>query len=246
MIDTILFDLDGTISDLEIRYINPFRELIFEFRPDIHPETVSNIIDKVFGILSKKSKSLAIQAMWTITQELELSLINKVRFLARIRKTFKDSKRTFVLIDNADCTLEYAIQNFNVGIVTSAYHNDLEYAFQQIPLLRDVNVIIDMDSVNHPKPSPEPILKALEILKKKPENAIFIGDLPTDIIAGKNAGVETVAFGGSLFEYTKDLLLAENPNFYVENHDELQHLISELNITTNLQDIQDGVVTNIY
>src|SRR5438874_2624275 len=46
----------------------------------------------------------------------------------------------------------------------------------------------------------EPILKALEFLKVKPDEAIMVGDTKADIMAGKNAGVKTVAalygFGG--------------------------------------------------
>ncbi|GMF29237.1 unnamed protein product [Phytophthora lilii] len=44
-----------------------------------------------------------------------------------------------------------------------------------------------------PKPSPEPILRALEALGVRAENAAMVGDTVDDIIAGRKAG--TAAFG---------------------------------------------------
>jgi HAD superfamily hydrolase (TIGR01509 family) len=41
----------------------------------------------------------------------------------------------------------------------------------------------------HHKPSPEPILRAVEILRENPEDVVSIGDAENDIIASRKAGV---------------------------------------------------------
>ena len=46
--------------------------------------------------------------------------------------------------------------------------------------------------VNNPKPSPEMLLKAVELLRLDVNDVMYIGDDERDIIAGKSAGMKTV------------------------------------------------------
>jgi HAD superfamily hydrolase (TIGR01509 family) len=54
------------------------------------------------------------------------------------------------------------------------------------------NVIVGADMVTNSKPSPESILKACEIMSISPGETIYVGDQPTDVSAGLNAGVKYV------------------------------------------------------
>ena len=45
--------------------------------------------------------------------------------------------------------------------------------------------------VNNPKPSPEMLFKAADLLKIDTNNIIYVGDDERDIIAGKSAGMKT-------------------------------------------------------
>ena len=56
----------------------------------------------------------------------------------------------------------------------------------------DTLSIVTCDDVAATKPDPEGVLRALEELGVAPDEAIVIGDLDVDIIAGKKAGVVTV------------------------------------------------------
>lgn len=53
------------------------------------------------------------------------------------------------------------------------------------------DVIIGGDDVLNPKPAPDGILKAIEILHPE-ANILYVGDNPTDIEAGINARVKPV------------------------------------------------------
>ena len=46
--------------------------------------------------------------------------------------------------------------------------------------------------VNNPKPSPEMLLKAVELLRLDVNDVMYIGDDERGIIAGKSAGMKTV------------------------------------------------------
>ena len=51
-------------------------------------------------------------------------------------------------------------------------------------------VAILVEDTTHHKPHPEPILKCLERMGLSPEEVIYIGDAPTDLLAAQNAGVD--------------------------------------------------------
>jgi HAD superfamily hydrolase (TIGR01509 family) len=69
------------------------------------------------------------------------------------------------------------------------------------------------------KPEPDVIFASLKALGVKPEDCLFIGDSPTDMLAGRRAGVKTCAV---LWGYGKreDLARCE-PDYWVEHPSEL-------------------------
>lgn len=52
--------------------------------------------------------------------------------------------------------------------------------------------VVTSDDVKATKPHPEGIEKVLKKLGVKPDEAVMVGDLPADVIAGKKAGVLTI------------------------------------------------------
>jgi phosphoglycolate phosphatase-like HAD superfamily hydrolase len=64
---------------------------------------------------------------------------------------------------------------------------------KQIPLFRSAGAIVGGDSTPHAKPHPEPLLEAARRLKVEPRQCIYVGDDERDIIAGRAAGMGTVA-----------------------------------------------------
>jgi len=67
---------------------------------------------------------------------------------------------------------------------------------------------------------------ALEKLGKAPNEAVFIGDSPFDIIAGNRAGVTTIAVTWGMASVTD--LDEHNPNYSVDTIEELLDRILSL------------------
>ena len=59
--------------------------------------------------------------------------------------------------------------------------------------------LIASDSTTRHKPEPEPVLLALEQLNASAETAMFVGDSPYDIQAGRAAGVCAVGVSWGAF-----------------------------------------------
>jgi pyrophosphatase PpaX len=56
-----------------------------------------------------------------------------------------------------------------------------------------IDTVIGADDVTHPKPHPEPVLRALERLGADPGRTVFVGDSLHDMESGRRAGVATAA-----------------------------------------------------
>ena len=74
------------------------------------------------------------------------------------------------------------------------------------------NGIVGREDVTHRKPHPEPVLKCLEHLQLAPHQAVYIGDSPIDIQAGKAAGVSTV---GVLTGTSTDAVMRQTQADYI-------------------------------
>jgi pyrophosphatase PpaX len=83
-------------------------------------------------------------------------------------------------------------------------------------------VIVGADSVTHPKPHPEPVLKALELLAADPARTVFIGDSRHDLECGRAACVKTAAVLWGPFDRAHLADLA--PDYWLEKPSQLAQL----------------------
>jgi pyrophosphatase PpaX len=108
-----------------------------------------------------------------------------------------------------------------LGIVTAKRRATVDLAFDRLPELeQSFDVVITSDDTERHKPSPDPILAALDRLGAEPAAAAYVGDSPFDVRAAKAAGVHAIAVGwGGI--HSDDVLLRENPDAFVLRAEEL-------------------------
>jgi pyrophosphatase PpaX len=113
-----------------------------------------------------------------------------------------------------------------LAIATSKSADVTAMGFRSLPDLRACfdAVITAGDSDAH-KPSPEPLLLALERLGASAERAIYIGDAPVDIEAGRAAGMATAAVLWGMFSEVS--LRASGPDFVLATPAEMADLCLE-------------------
>jgi pyrophosphatase PpaX len=56
-----------------------------------------------------------------------------------------------------------------------------------------LDAVVCLEDTDHHKPAPDPILAALDRLRVSNEAAAYVGDSCHDLVAGRRAGVKTVA-----------------------------------------------------
>ncbi|MCW8860376.1 MAG: HAD-IA family hydrolase [Deltaproteobacteria bacterium] len=97
------------------------------------------------------------------------------------------------LLDNTSCFpgIEELLNNHSperMAIITNKPYQLTIQLLEGLDLLKYFKIVVGGDSFPQKKPDPMPVLKALEGLSARPEQAIMVGDHHTDIKAGRAAG----------------------------------------------------------
>ena len=116
---------------------------------------------------------------------------HRIRFLSQYEKQMTSLTRLFPGVGELLATLK--AEGFQWGIVT----NKVEYL--AVPIVRHLQLEVECavtvggDTAGHAKPHPAPLLYAAEKTGFQPEDCIYVGDDERDIVAGKAAGMPTIA-----------------------------------------------------
>jgi pyrophosphatase PpaX len=202
----VLFDLDGTLVDSGAIILASFKHatetvLQREF-PDEH-------------ILAAVGGSNLDEQMRRLDPE-------RVEELVSVYRAHNEPLQADLLAcpGMADVLDELRSEERRLGVVTAKRQKTIALAFAAVPELGSFDVVVGCDDTQRHKPDPEPILRALELLGARPEDAAYVGDSPFDIRAGKAAGVFTVAVSwGNI--HPRERVEAEEPDAFVDTAEEL-------------------------
>ena len=209
--NTILFDLDGTLIDTNELIISTYLHTLEKYFPgkytreDVLP-FLGPTLHEVFGEMDPDRVE-------------EMVLDYRTYNLANHDALVKE----FVGVMETIETLK--IKGYKLGIVTTKRE---DVAFKGLRLMKldsYFDVMIAYDHVKKVKPDPEPIFLALEKLGSKPEEALMVGDNFHDVIAGKNAGTKTAGVAWSI--KGREYLAKYEPDFMLENMTDLLRILGE-------------------
>jgi len=79
------------------------------------------------------------------------------------------------------------------GVVTNKAERFTLPLTQGISLFDSARAIVSGDTTPHSKPHPEPLFEAARRLSVPPQRCVYVGDDERDILAGRAAGMHTVA-----------------------------------------------------
>ena len=113
-----------------------------------------------------------------------------------------------------------------IGIVTAKNEQGAYRTLRHTGLLPYVQAVVGADSCANAKPHPEPVLLALARLGMPPDRAVFVGDSPHDIAAGKAAGTRAVAaLWGAC---ARETLAAAGADFFLDDLRDVPSLVASL------------------
>jgi phosphoglycolate phosphatase len=185
-VQTVLFDLDGTLVDSapdlagaanELRQEHGHPSLPYESLRPMVGAGARGMVGLAFGV---KPGDAGYEAL-------------KARFLALYAQRLLHSTTVFEGVWPLLDRLEQ--HGLGWGIVTNkAYHLALAVS-EGVGLHPRAGVLIGGDSTPFAKPHPEPLLEACRRLQADPAACAYVGDDLRDIQAGRAAGMATLAAG---------------------------------------------------
>jgi N-acetyl-D-muramate 6-phosphate phosphatase len=101
--------------------------------------------------------------------------------------------RTFAFDGIAALINEIEKAGLKWGVVTNKSARFTEPLTRAMPLFASSHAIVSGDTTPYSKPHPAPLLEAARQLGVRPESCVYVGDDERDIVAGRAAGMSTVA-----------------------------------------------------
>ncbi|WXT99847.1 MAG: N-acetylmuramic acid 6-phosphate phosphatase [Catillopecten margaritatus gill symbiont] len=209
-IDTILFDLDGTLVDTAPDLAYALNTLLLENGVE------EKSYEEIKPLVAFGGKALI--SMGFNCDESHPEFTKRHQKLLEIYTDNIDKhSATFAGIDNLIVTLEK--QGLLWGVVTNKPENLTHLLLDKLGI--KPNVVVCGDTLEFNKPHPAPLLYACAKLAVKPVSCLYVGDDKNDMLAGKNAGIKTVAVNYGYGKVTEDW----GYDYLVDSPQEIQELI---------------------
>ncbi|MGC1175638.1 HAD-IA family hydrolase [Polaromonas sp.] len=101
--------------------------------------------------------------------------------------------RTYAFEGVAELIAQIDSAGLKWGVVTNKSERFTLPLTREMPLFSTARTIVSGDTTPHSKPHPAPLLEAARQLGLSPGRCIYVGDDERDIVAGRAAGMPTVA-----------------------------------------------------
>ena len=215
MIDTVLFDFDGTIMDTNDVIIGSWQHVYKTLRGE---EGDLTYILSTFGEPLEYSMETSFP---------EVSKEESVKIYRDWQKEhFLDMIHLFPGVE--EMLAEVKARGYRTGIATSRLSESLHRALSHFDLYKYFDAIVAVEDIEEAKPAPDTIYKVLDKLNARSENAIMMGDSRLDILCARNAGVPSVLVGWSATlpgKTKEDFAPGEAPDFIIQKPEELLEII---------------------
>lgn len=187
--DVFLFDFDGTLFDTYESSIYVFEEAYRRIGVSINREDILGYTREPIPVSYKRLMG---------------SMDGYESFIASIDELVFSDKVTEMseIYSDSQAIIEYLkSQNKKIGIVTSNSKEHVLDVLSKYGLEHSFDIIVGNREAPNPKPSPEPILKALELLNFNAlDKVAYIGDSLNDMIAAERAKIKPILLD-RLFEF---------------------------------------------
>lgn len=182
-LNAVIFDMDGTLvstlpvihhceSSISKQYLGKtltLEEVISNFGPPAH-----SIIKNMTSSLSETLQKQAVSDYYSCYRE-------------------NIPKRALVFPGIPQLLRRIHNSGKHLGLFTGVESVMMEYTLRPFSLMELFETRITADDIRNAKPDPEGVAKAVGRLGVNPKEAIYIGDSPNDMTAGREAGVLTGA-----------------------------------------------------
>jgi len=227
LISGVLFDLDGTLLDCIMPMQEAFIKVVEGMGATITEEERRNVGENLSKILITRSSPLAnISFLWRLGKYVGLPPHKRVHMMILAYNRLKHIANNSSLFNGVPEVLEeLRKKGLKMAIVTTRSRKELLHILKTFSIESYFGVAVSRDDVKNGKPSPDPLLFALRQLGLRPDETAMVGDMPTDIEAGRRAGTKTIGLLNGIF---KKELTASHPDVSVNSIVEVPGILNSI------------------
>ena len=180
----VLFDLDGTLIDSapdlgaaadKMRTDRGMATLDYAFYRPMAGSGARGMLQVAFGIAESHADYEAF----------------KNEFLDNYQQAMTVKTTVFDGVNDMLSSLQQ--QGILWGVVTNKHQRFTIPLSHQMELFKTAGAVVSGDTTTHAKPHPAPLFEGARLLGLQPQECWYVGDDERDIVAGKAAGMVTVA-----------------------------------------------------
>ena len=212
----VCFDLDGTLVDSTDAHISAYQEA---FKNNNLPTKTFEQIKEKLGI--GVVEVIPILQPGISNRKLKVCIENHSKFL-------EENMDKIMPIPGVHDALKSLKAKYKVAILSNNIHKDIVKIMKCAGFkVKDFDIIVGADDVEHQKPMPDEIFKAEKLAHEKA--SFMVGDTVYDIRAGKKANVKTIAVLSGVHNLSR--LWAENPTMVVKSVKDLPGILLDYALT---------------
>jgi len=208
-IDTVLFDLDGTLVNTNELIIASFLHTFETYYPGQY--TREKVIEFIGPPLYDSFFSID-ESRWE-----EMIQCYRTHNLANHDELIQQYEGVYETIKK----LQEA--GLKLAVVTTKKRSTAERGLEVSGLAPFFSVLVSIDDVERVKPDPEPLEKAMAALGSRPETTMMVGDSQYDILGGQNAGTKTAGVAWTI--KGEGFLEKYNPDYMLQNMRDLLDIL---------------------
>lgn len=182
--EAVIFDLDGTLLDNNSfhrktweAYLKKMGKLISEeeFNTHLNGRTNKDAVEYIYGRKMSEEES----TKYTLEKE------------ALYREIYKPFIKPVSGLLNFLEILNK--KNIPMAIATSGIQPNIDFMFEEVPIKKYFDEVVNSSHITKGKPDPEIYLKVASLLKVSPKNCLVFEDAVVGIKSAKAAGMKVIA-----------------------------------------------------
>ncbi len=224
----IIFDFDGTLLDIREILEKSIEEVLVDQNITVDMEItiqeIGALLETIQGFPLPKILLESYEIFKHISSLNSLSYFKQLRIAVKIFSKYFDYSKDAPLLPGAKLLLKKLAKSFDLFIVS---HNKTETIMGHLEdedIAKFFKGVYGSDRIPVQKPDPlalQPPLETYDIRKR--DEFLMIGDMPSDIIAGREAGLWTIGVASGVSK--KEILSEFKPDLLIDSLDELVNLL---------------------
>ncbi len=176
----IAFDIDGTLTNSEYAVIRSLQDTLISLKGSSPSAQELSFAMGIPGLEALKQLRLPdLPAAFSLWVENLRKYTDTITLFPGIEKLLEVLKE----------------QGMVMGVVTSQTPEEYDEDFAHSPIAPYFTILVRAGETPRPKPSPDPLLRFMELARCRPSQVLFIGDREGDLRCAREAGVDFALAG---------------------------------------------------